>query len=99
MVQRGFASDRQRKAFFATGNFARAPRMPQQTNGTKITAFSYRDGRNLGKFNNLQDVFKRFPSEKKAFDRVMKFRRTSGMVQINNINQIKEIKRQEKNGK
>ena len=98
MVQRGFVSARQRRAFFATGNFARAPQVPQQTNGTKITAFSYRDGRNLGKFNNLQDVFKRFPSEKKAFDRVMKFRKRTGKIQINNINQIKEIKRQEKNG-
>ena len=93
-----FKSARQRRAFFATGNFARAPQVPQQTNGMKTTAFSYRDGRNLGKFNNLKDVFNRFPSEKKAFDRVMKFRRTSGMVQINNINEIKQIKRQEKNG-
>ncbi len=89
-----FKTERQRRAFFATGNFARSPRTPEQAGFTKRTAFSYRDGRNLGKFSSLQEVFKKIPSEKKAFDRVMKFRRKTG-IQVDNINQIKQQKRKE----
>lgn len=84
-----FASERQRRAFFATGNFARSPRTPEQSN---ITAFSYRDGRKLGKFSNIQQVFKRFPLERKAFKRVMIFRRKTGK-QVNTIEEIKKEKR------
>lgn len=61
----------------------------------KRTAFSYRDGRNLGKFDNLKDVFKKFPAEKRAFNRVMKFRRKSG-IQVNSIKEIKAVKRTQK---
>lgn len=93
----GFKTEKQRRAFFATGNFARASRTPQPAEFTKRTAFSYRDGRSLGKFNSLQEVFKRFPSEKKSFNRVMAFRRKTG-IQVDNINQIKAMKRRQKNG-
>lgn len=92
-----FKTDKQRRAFFARGNFERASSTPQRAGFTKRTAFSYRDGRSLGKFNSLEEVFKRFPSEKKAFNRVMEFRRKTG-IQVNNINQIKVMKRKEKNG-
>lgn len=92
-----FKTDKQRRAFFARGNFERSPRTPQRAGFTQRTAFSYRDGRSLGKFNSLEEVFKKFPSEKKAFNRVMEFRRKTG-IQVNNINQIKVMKRKEKNG-
>ena len=85
-----FRSERQRRAFFATGNFSRSPTTPTVSG----TAFSYRDGRNLGKFNNLEEVFNKFPSEKKAFMRVMKFRKQTGK-QVNNIEEIKQVKRKE----
>ncbi len=87
-----FRSERQRRAFFATGNFARSPRTPTQGGFTGRTAFSYRDGRRLGKFSSLQEVFKKFPSERKAFQRVMTFRRKTGK-QVNNIEEIKREKR------
>ncbi len=83
-----FRSEKQRRAFFASGNFSRSPTTPTVSG----TAFSYRDGRNLGKFNNIEEVFRRFPSERKAFVRVMKFRRETGK-QVNNIEEIKQIKR------
>ena len=57
--RRGFVSEKQRRAFFVTGNFVRAPRTPEQSNN--IIAFSYKDGRSLEKFINLKEVFKRFP--------------------------------------
>ncbi len=87
-----FQSDRQRRAFFATGNFARSPMTPQPSAVTKRQAFSYRDGRSLGRFDSLQAVFKRFPSERKAFQRVMKFNRMTGK-RVTNIEQIKKEKR------
>ncbi len=84
-----FKSERQRRGFFATGNFARSPRTPGIS---QQTAFSYRDGRRLGKFKSLKEVFDRFPSEKKAFMRVIKFRRKTG-IQVNTIQDIKKEKR------
>ena len=87
-----FKSARQRRAFFATGNFARVPMQPSV--GDSV-AFSYRDGRRLGKFSSLKEVFKKFPSEKKAFDRVVKFRRKTG-IQVNTIKEIKSVKRTQK---
>ncbi len=90
-----FKTDKQRRAFFAKGNFERASRTPQRAGFTKRTAFSYRDGRSLGKFNSLQEVFNRFPSEKKAFNRVMEFRRKTG-IQVNNIREIKIVQRVKK---
>ncbi len=84
-----FASAKQRRAFFATGNFKRSPRTPSGISGR--TAFSYKDGRNLGKFKNLKDVFRKFPSEKKAFNTVMRFRQRTG-VQVNNLKDIKSQK-------
>lgn len=81
-----FRSDRQRKAFFAGQGTTRSSTEP---GFIKQTAFSYRDGRNLGKFNNLEEVFKRFPSERKAFQRVMDFRRKTGK-RVNNIEEIKK---------
>ncbi len=95
VTRRGFVSAGQRRAFFATGNFKREPRA---TNPDGVTAFSYRDGRRLGKFENLQAVFKRFPSERKAFMRVIKFRRKTG-VQVNTIKEIQTVKRAEKMAK
>ncbi len=85
-----FKSQRQRRAFFATGNFARSPQTPSQTGN--VIAFSYRDGKRLGRFNSLQQVFKRFPSERKAFQRVMAFNRKTGK-RVTNIEQIKREKR------
>ena len=67
-----FASAKQRRAFFATGNFKRAPMQPGFTDSV---AFSYRDGRRLGRFKNLNEVFKRFPGEKKAFQLAVSHRR------------------------
>lgn len=89
-----FRSAKQRRAFFATGNFKRAPMTPDGVAGS--TAFSYRDGRKLGKFTSLEEVFRKFPSERKAFKRVMEFRKKTGK-QVDNIEQIKEFKRQQKN--
>lgn len=86
----GFKTARQRRAFFATGNFARSPMQPSGI--TNQTAFSYRDGRRLGKFSSLQAVFKRFPSERKAFARVIAFRKKTGK-QVNTIEEIKTEKR------
>lgn len=88
----GFHTDRQRKAFFASKSSSRSNITPQQSNISNRTAFSYRDGRNLGKFKSLKEVFNKFPSEKKAFERVMKFRRKTG-IKVNNINEIKKEKR------
>ena len=85
-----FKSPAQRKAFFAMRSQQQvAPR------SDLFTVFSYRDGKKLGKFNNLQELFNRFTSEKKAFDRVMKFRRRTG-IQVNTIQDIKKQKRMEK---
>lgn len=84
-----FRSEKQRKAFFATGNFNRSPITPQKAGFSGTTAFSYRDGRNLGKFNSLKDVFDKFPSERKAFKRVMIFRKRTGK-QVNSIQEIKK---------
>ncbi len=78
-----FKSPAQRKAFFGM----RSQRSQPPSN--LITAFSYRDGRKLGEFNNLQEVFKKFPSERKAFNRVMKFRKITG-IQVNTIQDIKK---------
>lgn len=88
-----FVSERQRRAFFATGNFARSPRTPTPQNN--ITAFSYFTGKRLGNFKNLSEVFKRFPKEREAFNRVMKFRRQTG-INVNTIEDIKKEKRKEK---
>ncbi len=90
-----FKSDKQRKGFFARGTNTRTSTNPNIITDSKRTAFSYRDGRNLGKFNSLQEVFKKFPSEKKAFNRVMTFRRQSG-VQVNSIREIKMVQRAKK---
>ncbi len=87
-----FQTARQRRAFFATGNFARSPRTPTEAGFQGRTAFSYRDGKRLGKFNSLQEVFKKFPSERKAFQRVMTFNRKTGK-RVTNIEQIKKEKR------
>ena len=84
-----FKSDAQRKGFFASKGASRASTEPKFI---KETAFSYRDGRNLGKFDNLQEVFKKFPSERKAFNRVITFRRKTG-IQVNTIEEIKKRKR------
>lgn len=89
-----FKSDRQRKAFFATGNFKRSPMTPTATGVAGRTAFSYRDGKRLGKFTSLEAVFKKFPSERKAFNRVMTFRRKTGKQ----VNSIEEIKREVRKG-
>lgn len=87
-----FKSDKQRRAFFATGNFTRASRNPEDN----IVAFSYRTpNKKLGRFKNLKEVFKKFPSEKKAFQRVIKFRKKTG-IRVNTIAEIKQIKRQMK---
>lgn len=94
VVKKGFVSERQRRAFFATGNFARSPMQPSGV--IQATAFSYRDGRRLGQFKTIEDVFKKFPSERKAFDRVMKFRRKTGL-QVNTIEDIKKAKRRMNN--
>lgn len=91
-----FKSARQRRAFFATGNFARSPVTPSSSGFQNNIAFSYRDGKRLGRFKNINEVFKKFPSERKAFERVVKFRRKTGM-NVNSINEIKNIKRNEKN--
>lgn len=41
-------------------------------------AFSYIDGRKLGSFTSLQMVFKKFPKEEIAFNRVKKFNKRLG---------------------
>lgn len=86
-----FRSDKQRKAFFAKSG----SRTSAQPNIIKKTFFSYRDGKKLGQFQNLNQAFKRFPSEKKAFDRVIKFRKKTG-IQVNTIQEIKSVKRSQK---
>ncbi len=94
VTRRGFVSDRQRRGFFATGNFKREPRGGVVSNNN-VTAFSYKDGKRIkGKFKNLQDVLRKNPSERKAFNTVMRFRRRTGMQNINNLKQIKRIKMQ-----
>jgi len=93
-----FKSDKQRRGFFATGNFKRSPRNPTKAGFGNRTAFSYRDGKKLGKFNNLEDIFKRFPSERKAFKRVIAFRNRTGK-QVNTIEDIKKEKRKMNNPK
>ncbi len=82
-----FKSNKQRKAFFASSNFQRSANQPE------IIVFSYRTpNKKLGKFKNLKEVFTRFPSEKKAFQRVIKFRKTTG-IRVNTIEDIKKEKR------
>ncbi len=46
----------------------------------KFTALSYKSGRRLGKFSSLKEVFKKFPSEKVAFDKVKRFNRKTGRM-------------------
>jgi len=84
-----FVSERQRRAFFVTGNFKRAPMQPN------IVAFSYFTGKRLGRFKNLKEVFNRFPKEKKAFQRVIRFRKQTG-IRVNTIEDIKRAKRKQK---
>lgn len=85
-----FSSERQRRGFFANRGVGQTTLQPS------IIAFSYiTPNKRLGEFKNIKEVFTRFPSEKKAFDRVMKFRRTSG-IRVNTTQEIKEIQRMNK---
>lgn len=84
-----FRSEKQRKAFFAKGT-------SRTTLTPNITVFSYRSGKKLGNFKNLKEAFRKFPSEKKAFMRVIKFRKKTG-IRVNTIQDIKKIKRIQKN--
>lgn len=83
-----FVSDRQRRGFFATGNFKRQPR----GSNSPSTFFSYKDGRKLGKFQSIKKVFKKFPSERKAFNKVKKFNKRTG----SNVTTTKQIMMQKK---
>ena len=49
-----FKSERQRKAFFAQKRGGLESQQPE------FTVFSYRDGRKLGTFSNIQEVFKKY---------------------------------------
>jgi len=80
VTRRGFRTRKQQKAFFARGNFK------------KFTAFSYIDGKRLGTFTSLGNVFKKFPKEGSAFRRVQRFNKTTGR-NIKTVRQIPNIKR------
>jgi len=83
-----FKSSKQRKAFFAQ------QRTPAQTQ-PNIIVFSYRTpDKKLGSFKSLKEAFKKFPSEKKAFQRVKQFRRKTG-IRVNTIEEIKNIKKKQ----
>ena len=84
-----FKSERQRRAFFAQkrGGF--------QAQEQKFTVFSYRDGKRLGTFSNINEVFNKFPSERKAFQRVIDFRRKTG-IKVNTIEEIKKKKERQR---
>jgi len=82
-----FKSSKQRRAFFAKAS--------SRSSQTPLVVFSYRTpNKKLGSFKNLKDAFTQFPSEKKAFLRVKKFRRATG-IQVNTIAEIKAIKRKQ----
>ena len=85
-----FKTDRQRRGFFAGANAPRATTRPS------FVAFSYRTpNKKLGTFSSMDELFKKFPSEKKAFMRVIKFRKKTG-IRVNTIAEIKNIKRNQK---
>lgn len=55
----------------------------------KFQAISYRTGKKLsGRFSTLNSVFRKFPKERKAFNRVMAFNRRTGR-RITNVRQIR----------
>lgn len=58
----------------------------------KFTAFSYINGRRLGQFNSLQRVFKKFPKERVAFNKVKSFNR-SRKRRFTTTNQIRRFRR------
>jgi len=60
-------------------------------NGNQVVAFSYIDGRRLGTFKDLNDVFKRFPEERKPFNQVQKFNRQF-KTRITTIKQLKDAR-------
>ncbi len=56
-------------------------------------ALSYITGKKLpGRFNSLKDVFKKFPREKKAFDKVKRFNKKFN-TNITTIRQLKDADR------
>ena len=57
----------------------------------QFTAFSYINGRRLGTFNSLKEVFKKFPKERKPFKQVMDFRRNNKLKKVNTIKDIRVI--------
>ncbi len=59
---------------------------------TTTTFFSYKDGRRLGNFKTQKEAFKKFPSERKAFNKVMRFNRKTGK-NITTVKQITVMKR------
>ena len=59
----------------------------------KSVAFSYVTGKKLpGRFSSLKDVFKKFPQEKKAFDKVKRFNKKFN-TNITTTRQLKDAER------
>ncbi len=59
---------------------------------TTIQVKSYITGRNLGTFKNEKELFRKFPKEKTALRKVMRFNRRTG----SNITTIKQIPKRRK---
>lgn len=67
-------------------------RRPSSKGRAKFIAFSYVDGRRLGKFSTLTSVFKRFPRERTAFKQVKRFSKNTGR-RVTTLRQIKSFER------
>ena len=57
----------------------------------KFRALSYKDGTSLGTFRNINEVFEKFPSERKAFNTVKKFNKNNNK-KFTTTSQIKRFK-------
>lgn len=67
--------------------------MTRRQQKAMFSFFSYVNGRKLGSFSNMQQVFRKHPRERKAFKKVQTFNKRTGL-NIKTVRQIRPMKRQ-----